>query len=102
MKIGNVIKALRDKAGFSQKEFAEACSLSASYLSQIENNTRFPHESTLKEIANVLGIPVAILFFLTIGEEDVPEPKREAFQIIFPSVKSLITDLFPVTEVAID
>lgn len=99
MKIGSIIKKLRVKSGYSQKEFAVACSLSASYLSQIENNSRYPHESTLKDIAKVLEVPVGILFFLTIEPDDVPERKREAFEVLFPTIESFLIQLFPVAKI---
>lgn len=95
MNIGTIIKDLRKKAGLSQGELAEVCDLSQSYLSQVEKNKRDPHFSTLTTIAAQLSIPLPVLVFLALDEEDIPEKKKEAFQILFPSIRAFLIELFP-------
>ena len=75
-------------------EFAQSCGITQTYLSQIENNQKEPNLSTLKDISKNLDIPLPILFFLSLNEEDIPQEKRQAFEIISPSVKSLINEFF--------
>ena len=94
MDLGSIIKNIRKRKGQKQTEFAQSCGITQTYLSQIENNQKEPNLSTLKEISKNLDIPLPILFFLSLNEEDIPQEKRQAFEIISPSVKSLINEFF--------
>ncbi|RNC91824.1 MAG: XRE family transcriptional regulator [Allomuricauda sp.] len=87
--VGEVIKELRNRAGYSQAEFASACSISPSYMSQIESG-RLPHLNNLRKIAEVLDIPVQLIYFLSLKPENIKEEKREAFELIFPAVKEMM------------
>ena len=91
---GSIIKNIRKRKGQSQTEFAQSCGITQTYLSQIENNQKEPNLSTLKDISKNLDIPLPILFFLSLNEEDIPQEKRRAFEIVSPSVKSLINEFF--------
>jgi transcriptional regulator with XRE-family HTH domain len=96
MNLGVTIKNIRKQKGQTQSEFASACGISQTYLSQIENNQREPNLSTLKIISNELNVPLPILFFLSLNIDDIQQSKREAFEIISPSVKSLVNEFFAV------
>lgn len=93
MDLGNTIKELRKQRGIKQNAFADLCNISQTYLSQIENNLKEPNISTLREISVHLHVSLPILFFLSITEVDVPQSKRDVFQVISPTVKTLIKDL---------
>ena len=94
MNLGSVIRDIRRKKGLTQREFALKCGITQTYLSQIENNLKEPNISRLRDIGENLETPLPILFFLSMNEEDVPQEKREAFQLVNPSVKSLINEFF--------
>lgn len=96
MDLGNTIKNIRKKKGITQTEFASSCGITQTYLSQIESNLKEPNLSTLKEIGKNLKVPLPILFFLSMTEDDVQSNKRKAFEIVSPSVKSLINEFFTV------
>jgi transcriptional regulator with XRE-family HTH domain len=96
MNLGIVIKDIRKRRGQTQQEFASTCGITQTYLSQIENNGREPNLATLKDISTSLEIPLPILFFLSLNEDDISPEKRKAFEIINPSVKSLINEFFRV------
>lgn len=96
MNLGITIKNIRKQKKLTQKEFASLCGITQTYLSQIENNSKEPNLSTLKSISHNLDTPLPILFFLSMTDDDVPSNKREAFQIISPSVKSLVNEFFSV------
>lgn len=85
---------LRQTKGLKQKELAEKCKITQAYLSQIENDKKEPNLSTLKTISEILDIPLPLIFFLAIDEKDFPERKKEAFEILRPLIKNLITDFF--------
>lgn len=96
MNIGKVIKDIRKQKKQTQTEFAQLCEITQTYLSQIESNTKEPNLSTLKKISVNLDIPLPILFFMSLNEDDISPEKRAAFEIINPSVKSLINEFFRV------
>lgn len=93
MNIGSGIKDLRKKNGYTQKEFAKLCELSQTYLSQIENNLKEPSISTLKAITQKLNIPLPLFIFLSLDENDISEDKKGVYELIAPSLRSLISKL---------
>ena len=94
MNIGNAIKDLRQQKGLKQTDFAVECGLSQSYLSSIEKGRKEPTLSILKQIADALSIPMPVLVFFSIDQEDIDESKKEAFRMLEPSIKGLINDVF--------
>lgn len=96
MDLGNKIKNIRKQKGLTQAAFALSIGITQTYLSQIESNLKEPNLSTLKSISEGLGVPLPILFFLSMTEEDVRPNKRNAFKIVSPSVNSLVNEFFAV------
>jgi len=96
MNLGTIIKNSRKQKGQTQLEFATSCGITQTYLSQIENNNKEPNLATLKEISNKLEIPLPILFFLSLNEEDISSEKRDAFKKLLPSVNTLINECFEI------
>ncbi len=94
MDLGNTIKKLRLQKGLKQNSFATQCDITPAYLSQIENNLKEPNISTLKGIAAHLGVPLPILFFLSMDNADVQPAKRKAFEMLAPSIQSMINEFF--------
>ena len=94
MDLGTTIKSVRKQKGFKQNQFAELCEITQSYLSQIENNLKDPNLSTLKIISIQLNTPLPILFFLSLDNSDIEPSKEKAFEMIAPSIKSLINEFF--------
>lgn len=94
MKIGKAIKDLRKQRGLTQVEFSEMCDLSQSYLSHIEKETKEPTLTVLKQISGALSIPLPVLIFLSIDNDDISEEKKDAFRLLEPSIKGLISDVF--------
>lgn len=92
MNLGMTIKNLRKKKGLKQNELASNVNITQTYLSQIENNIKEPNLSTLKLISEGLGVPMPIVIFLSMDENDIHEQKREIFKIISPTIKSLIEE----------
>ncbi|QSB26292.1 helix-turn-helix domain-containing protein [Flavobacterium sp. CLA17] len=96
MDLGIVIKNMRKQRKLTQSEFASLCGITQTYLSQIEGNHKEPNLSILKTISEKLNIPLPILFFQSLTEEDIQPNKRKAFEIISPSVKSLVNEFFSI------
>ena len=94
MNLGRTIQDIRKARGIRQEDLAKECQITASYLSQIENNRKEPLLSTIRLIADKLGVPVPVLFFLAIDQEDIPEAKRSSFEILGPSMRAVIQQVF--------
>jgi transcriptional regulator with XRE-family HTH domain len=71
MNIAAALRKCREVRGISQSTLAKEAGISASYLSQLENGKRDPKLTLLTRLANALGIPVAILFFLAADEKEL-------------------------------
>ena len=94
MNLGNAIKLARKQRGYKQKELADLCKISPSFLSQIESNQRDMSVSTLEEICKELRFPLPILFFMAVEESDIPEHKKDIFNSIRPIFKTLVNDIW--------
>lgn len=94
MNLGDTIKMIRSEKKLTQTSLANKSLITQTYLSQIESNSKEPNVSTLKKISNGLDIPLPILFFLSIDNEDIVEEKREAYAMIEKSMKSLVCNFF--------
>lgn len=64
MELGRAIKLCREQKSITRTELAEKAKLSISYISLLENNQRDPNLSKVGLIADALGIPLTVLFFL--------------------------------------
>ncbi len=94
MNLGIEIKSLRQKKNLKQVELSTLSGLSQSYLSLIEKGEKKPTLDVLTQIAKALSIPMPVLVFCALDENDVEESKLELFRQMSPSIKSLISDIF--------
>lgn len=94
MEIGKVLQKLIKQKGLTQATLAEKIGKSPTALSQIIKGKYHPNPETLDKICAVLEVPPAIVYFLTISEKDIPEEKRALYQMIGPSLKSFIIQIF--------
>ena len=81
MNLGETIKLLRKRNGLNQSQLAELCEITVTYLSLIENGKKEPTLSLLKTIANSLQVPLPILLFSALTEEDIPGSRKEFLYI---------------------
>jgi transcriptional regulator with XRE-family HTH domain len=94
MNIGKVIKELRKLKGVNQTDFAGSCGITQTSLSLIESGTKRPNPKTLKKICLNLEVPEMYLYILSAEEGDVPEEKKSLFKILFPTIESLVKQLW--------
>lgn len=94
MQLGTVIASNRKLKGLSQGELAIKVGVSQTYMSQIERNKKEPAISLLNKIATAIGIPVPVLFFLSLEEKDVPPRKLNSFKEEFPRLSATIKSFF--------
>ena len=65
MNLGRAITLCRKQKGMTQAELASQAGISISYLSLLEQNKRIdPTLSTLQKLAEAIGVPTGILFYL--------------------------------------
>jgi len=96
MKHGETIKKLRKEQGLSQLELACRSGITQTTLSQIETGVSIPQSDTIKKICTGLGIEPTFLLLLSLNEDDVAPEKREAYQILMPAVRTLISEFISV------
>ncbi|CCG52171.1 DNA-binding protein [Flavobacterium indicum GPTSA100-9 = DSM 17447] len=94
MEIGQVIKLLIKKRGLKQIDVAERIGKSTTALSQIINGNYKPQPETLEKLCEVLEVPVAVVHFLSITEDDVPKENIDLFRNLAPSMEKYLLDVF--------
>ncbi len=93
MNIGISIKTIRKNKGLNQTQLADLCGITVTYLSLIENDKKDPTLSLLRTIADNLQIPLPILLFMSLDDNDIADSKKELFCIIKPSIDSILQNL---------
>ncbi len=68
--IGDVLKRMRAIYGYKANEMSSALGISASYLSEIENNKKQPSLELLKKYADFYGVRLSSLILLSESMED--------------------------------
>ena len=81
---------IRKKRGISQIDLAEKCDISQTSLCQIETGAKRPSTRTLKKICETLQVPESVIYLLAIQYNDIPENKRSIYEIVYPSIKTLV------------
>ncbi len=56
--LGRRIRALRERRGLTQEDFAARCGISVSFASLLERGERSPSYETLVQVAAALGLPL--------------------------------------------
>lgn len=69
-KIGDTIRAIRQKKGMSQKEMAELLGIAHTTYSNYENNNRMPNIDILEKISDVLNVNIND-FFIPDSNNDI-------------------------------
>ena len=98
MNLGKVIRVLRKQAKMSQNDLAKVCGLSQPYLSLVEKNERDIHTTSLKTICEALNVPLPIVYFMAIEKEDIPEDRRQAYELLSPHLTSMMQEIFPTSK----
>ena len=89
MNLGVAIRSVRRQLSITQQELAEKSKISQTSLSQIENSVKRPSNKTIQSICAVLEVPEAVLYILAMQDTDVPSNKKNVYDMLFPSIKSL-------------
>lgn len=53
--LGTTLKALRQRAGLTHRELAQAIGVTRTFITQVENNSLIPSSARLQQLATVLN-----------------------------------------------
>lgn len=91
LNLGRAISLCRKQRGLTQAELASRAALSVSYLSLLEQNKRRdPTLSTIQKLAEALGVPSGILFFLAADKSELSGLDSELAEKLAYSALSLL------------
>jgi transcriptional regulator with XRE-family HTH domain len=91
MELGKAIKQIRvEISKQNQLDFATGVGITQTHLSQVENGKKNPSQGLLKKIAAHVKIPANVIALYALTEDDVPDNKKEAFNVLIPAIKDLI------------
>ncbi|MGI9652217.1 helix-turn-helix domain-containing protein [Chryseobacterium sp. RLHN22] len=96
MTIGEVIKLLLKRKNISQLQLAEKIGKSTTAISQIVKGQYSPTAETLDKISKVVEVPVPIIHFLTISDKDIPDDKKQLYNLLAPSMNKFLNDIFDI------
>lgn len=91
MNFGKAIKKIRKERlpHLTQTEFGRVIGITQTYLSQLESGSRYPSIQLLKRISKEFQIPVQILFWYSIGEEDIKPRYRKNLELVNEKIDPL-------------
>ncbi|WP_027380792.1 helix-turn-helix domain-containing protein [Chryseobacterium daeguense] len=96
MTIGQVIKILLKKKNITQLQLAEKIGKSTTAISQIVKGQYSPTSETLEKISKVVDVPVPVMHFLTISEKDIPDDKKQLYNLLAPSMNKFLNEIFEI------
>ena len=94
MNIGNTIRTLRRYKKYSQTDITIRTGITVGYLSKIEHGHKRPSMDVLESISKALNVPMPILFFMSLDEQDIDPSKQDMFKVLKPSIDELIKGFF--------
>ena len=96
MNIGVSIRSIRKKRlpNLKQVEFARLIGITQTYLSKIETGEKTPTINVLESISKQFEIPLPIIFWMGLEEEDIAESKKEHFRFLKPTVDAMINEFY--------
>ena len=86
MKIGKQVRDRRSELGLSLRDLGKSAGLTASFLSQVENDQVSPSLSSLQSIATALRVPMFSLLNDTPSGQVVRSDERRSFRFDDPKI----------------
>ncbi len=90
---GKIIKLFRKNLYLTQVELAERCGITPEYLSKIENGAKTPSMELMKDICQVIDIPLPLVLLLSIDDDQLGKVSGNGF-VLKPIVETILTKLF--------
>lgn len=94
MNVGKAIKLLLDQKAISQKELALRTNLSETSISLLMKGKTQPRKETIDQIAQVLEVKPELLLLLSLNKDDVPEDRKQLYDLVWPQLESTLVKLF--------
>lgn len=94
MDISKALFQMRKRTVHNQKEFAGKLGISQTYLSLLENGKKTPSWDLIEHYSKLVNVPIAIVFWKSIEDKDVPTSKKRIFKELKPVVDNLIDQIF--------
>ena len=98
MELGVILGSIIKKRGLTQATVANRAGISSTALSQIVRGNYNPSPATLRKLSEVLEIPLPIIYFLGVSEDDVPDDRRELYRIMSPTIQDMIFKIFGIVD----
>ena len=92
--IGPTIKRIRKYHRQTQLEFGESIGVTQSCISSIERNSSYPSIKILKRISVKINVPLFLLVWAGICEEEVDAKYKREFSILKPVVDASLYLVF--------
>jgi len=102
MNIGTGIRSIRVKKGITQSQLAAITGLSPTSISQIEKGVKRPSSKNLTKICEALEVPEALIYLLAMEQEHIPEHMRPMYDMLFPSIKSMLLTILDENDDGLD
>ncbi len=94
MNFGKGIRTLLQNKKLSQKDLSKLSNISETSISLIVKGRVRPQKETLNSIAKALNVKSEVISLLSIDKKDVPEERKEYYDLIWDSIQSNILALF--------
>lgn len=93
MRLGPVLRELRERRGKTQMDVVKRLKISQTYLSQVETGKKNPSQEMLRKLGGLYKLPASIILYLATEEEDVQKRKQPIFRELKPTIDSMIEEL---------
>lgn len=94
MDYGKAINNLRvNRMKMQQGAFAECIGVTRNHLCDIELGKRKPSLRLLEKIAAFVDIPLGLMFWSSLTEDDVPQEKLEVYRVFKKPIDEIIQRL---------
>jgi DNA-binding XRE family transcriptional regulator len=97
MNLGKTIKSIRKNIiKENQRDFAASIGITQTYISQIEGGGKQASQTLVEVLSRRVGIPVLVIYWLAMDDNDIPSHKLPLYQLLKPSVDQMITMVFDI------
>ena len=98
--IGNRIKAIRKRQGYSQEKLAELSGLNMSYIGQIERGDKNPSIETIYKLSKSLNIDMVELFEnLTVAENITMQYPKTVYSMMLECDNETCKKIFDIVSI---
>lgn len=94
MKISQALKTIRKAKKLKQVYVCLKAGISQTYISQIESGKKVPSLMVLQKIAMAYELPLPVLLWFSLSDEDIPENKKRLCRDLKPTIDQIIKGIF--------